>query len=234
MKKFIVIILLFSVTGFVSFKYSERVYINYLRIYYNKFYKGKDLADKARKMYDEKNYIGTEKFLEPLLIIYPENIDFKKIAAFNYLQQGNTLKGAEIFAGIPVESMEDNRILEEMLKNLYNDGHYGDLIFFYEKGIMLKNVNTALYYGVSLYKKGRYDESLAMLNYVKNHTFMLPELSFYLGLNLEKKGKLQEAAGYIKYAYESDRYNQIYKKALIDSYRKSGSYKEAEILLRSR
>jgi tetratricopeptide (TPR) repeat protein len=234
MKKFIVILLLFSVTGFVSFKYSERVYINYLRIYYGKFYTGKDLAAKARKMYDEKNYSGTEKFLKPLLIIYPDNIDFKKIAAFNYLQQGNTLKGAEIFAGIPVESMEDSRILEEMIKNLYNDGHYGDLIFFYEKGIMLKNVNAALYYGVSLYKKGRYEESLALLNYVKNNTFMLPELSFYIGLNLEKKGKLQESAGYIKYAYESDRYNQIYKKALIDSYRKSGLYKEAEILLRSR
>ncbi len=234
MKKFIVILIFLSVSVFVSFKYSERVYINYLRIYYSKFYTEKDLAVKARKMYDEKNYSGTENFVKPLLIIYPENIDFKKTAAFNYIQQGDTLKGAEIFAGIPVEYMEENRILEEMLKNLYYDGHYGDLIFFYEKGIMLNNVNTALFYGVSLYKKGRYDESLTMLTYVKNNTFMLPELSFYLGLNLEKKGKQQESVGYIKYAFESDRQNRIYKKALIDSYRRSGLYKESEVLLRSR
>jgi tetratricopeptide (TPR) repeat protein len=234
MKKFILILLLFSITGFVSFKYSERVYVNYLRIYYNKFYTEKDLDAKARKLYDEKKYKEAENFLEPLLNIYPENIGFKKIAAFNYFQLGDTLKSAEIFAGIPVDLMNESRILEEMIKNLYYDGHYGDLIFFYEKGIMLNNVNTSLYYGVSLYKKGRYDESLTMLNYVKKNTYMLPELSFYLGLNLEKKGKEQESIGYIKYAFESDRHNQIYKKALIASYRKSGLYKEAEILLRSR
>lgn len=234
MKKFILILLLFSVTGFVSFKYSERVYSNYLRMYYNKFYTEKDLAAKARKMYNEKNYNDTENFLKPLLNIYPENIDFKKVAAFNYFQKGDTLKAAEIFAGIPVNSMEESRILEEMMKKLYYDEHYGDLIFFYDKGLMLNNVNVSFYYGVSLYKKGRYDESLTMLTYVKQNTFMLPELSFYLGLILEKKGKQQESVGYIKYAFESDRNNQIYKKALIESYRKSGLYKEAEILLRSR
>jgi tetratricopeptide (TPR) repeat protein len=234
MKKFLLILILFAVTGFVSFKYSERVYINYLKMYYNKFYTEKDLAVKARKMYDEKRYEDAGEFLKPLLIIYPENNDFKKIAAYNYLQSGDSLKGAEIISGIPAESIEESLILEEILKNLYHSGHFGDLIFFYDKGIMLNNVNTSFYYGVSLYKKGRYDESLKMLNYVKNNTFMLPELSFYLGLNLEQKGKLQESLSYIKYSFESDRHNRIYKKALLDTYRKLGLYREAEILLRSR
>jgi tetratricopeptide (TPR) repeat protein len=99
---------------------------------------------------------------------------------------------------------------------------------------MINNVNTAFYYGVSLYKKGRYDESYKSLIYAKNNTFMLPELYFYIGLNLDKKGKTGESLSYIKTAFESDRFNKDYKKALIDLYRKSGLFKEAEILVRSR
>ncbi len=234
MKKFMLILLILSGTVFISYKYSARVYVYYLKLYYNKLYTESELTVKARKLYDEKNYKEAEELLSSLIIIYPKNNDLKKIAAFNYLQLGDSLRGAEILAEIPADLIEESRILEEVLKNLYYSGHYGDLVYFYDKGIMLNNVNTAFYYGVSLYRKGRYDESYKMLIDVKNKTFMLPELSFYLGLNLDKKGKSREASGYIKEAYESDRSNQSYKKALIDSYRKSGLYKDAEVLLRSR
>lgn len=234
MKKFMLILIIFSITVFISFKYSASLQIYYLKLYYNKVYTESELAVKAREMYDKKKYKEAEEFLEPLLNIYPENNDFKKIAAYNYLQLGDSLKGAGIIAGIPDEVRADSRMIEEIIKNLYYSGHFGDLIFFYDKGIMINNVNTAFYYGVSLYQKGRFDESYKMLTYVKNNTFMLPELSFYIGLNLDKQGKMKESLSYIKYAFESDRFNRIYKKTLIDSYRKSGLYKEAEILIRSR
>jgi len=234
MKKFMLLLILFSVTVFVSFKYSSKVYFSYLKLYYNKMYTENELLIKAAGMYDKKMYKELDDFLNPIIIIYPDNNEFKKLAAFNYLQIGDSLRGAELFAGIPDNSVEESRSLEEILKNLYHSGNYGDLLYFYDKKIMLNNVNTALYYGVSLYKKGRYDESYNSLIYAKNNTFMLPELYFYLGLNLDKKGKVEEATAYVKNAYESDKYNQTYKKALIDLYRKSGFYKEAEILLRRR
>lgn len=221
-------------TVFVSFKYSARIYVYYLKLYYNKVYTVGELESKAQKLYSEKKYTEAERLLSSLMVIYPENNNFKKTAAFTSLQLGDSLKGAEIFAGIPHESIEESRVLEEIIKNLYYSGNYGDLLYFYDKGIMVNNVNAAFYYGVSLFKKGRYDESYKILLYVKNNTFMLPELSYYLGLNLDKKGKLQESLSYIKSAFESDRFNQSYKKSLIDVYRKTGLYKEAEILLRSR
>ena len=234
MKKFLVIMMLFSVTVFVSFKYSARLYIYYLKLYYNKIYTVSELESKAQKLYDEKKYNEAGNFLSSLLVIYPENNDFKKRAAFTYLQLGDSLKAAEILADIPGDSIEESRILEEIMKNLYYSGHYGDLIYFYDKGIIVNNVNAAFYYGVSLYKKGRYEESIKMLMYVKGNTFMLPELSYYIGLNLDKQSKPQESLSFIKSAFESDRFNQSYKKSLIDVYRKTGLYKEAEILLRSR
>ncbi len=197
-------------------------------------YTENDLVTKAQAMYDKKMHKDLENFLGPLIVIYPENDIFKKIAAFNYLQLGDALRGAELFAGIADNSVEESRTLEEILKNLYYNGNYGDLLYFYDRKIMINNVNTAFYYGVSLYKKGRYDESYKSLIYAKNNTFMLPELYFYIGLNLDKKGKTAESLSYIKTAYESDRFNKDYKKALIDLYRKSGFFKEAEILLRSR
>lgn len=197
-------------------------------------YTESELLTKAQQQYDKKMNKELEKFLNPLIIIYPDNKDFKKLAAYNYLKLGDALKGAELFAGIADSSTQDSDTLEEILKNLYYTGNFGDLLFFYDKGIMLNNVNTAFYYGVSLYKQGRFEESYKSLIFAKNNTFMLPEIYFYLGLNLDKKGKKEESLYYIKTAYESDRFNQLYKKALIDIYRKSGFFKEAEILLRSR
>ncbi len=222
----------FSALIFVSYRYSSKVYYNYLSLYYHKMYTEKELLLKAAGMYDKKKYKELDNFLNPLIIIYPDNNEFKKIAAFNYLQMGDSVRGAELFAATADGSVEESRTLEEILKNLYYSGNYGDLLYFYDKKIMMNNVNTALYYGVALFKKGRYDESYKSLLYAKNNTFMLPELSFYIGLNLDKQGKVEEATAYVKNAYESDKFNQTYKKALIDLYRKTGFYREAETLLR--
>lgn len=234
MKKFMFIVLLLGLSVFVSYKYSRLVYINFLKIYYSRLYTENELLIKSVDMYEHKKYDELERFLTPVLIIYPGNAELKKIAAYNYMKLGNALKGAEIIAGIDVKSVEENRMLEEILKSLYYSGNYADLVYFYDRKIMLNNVNTAFYYGVSLYKNRRYDESYNCLIYSSRNTFMTPELYYYIGLNLDIKGKSGEAVQYIKKAYESDRLNKTYKKSLIEIYRKNGLYKDAELLLRSR
>lgn len=197
-------------------------------------YNENQLLIKAADMYDKKQYRKLENFLNPLLYIYPENDELKKIAAFNYLELGNVLQSAEMISDISDKSIEENRTLEEIIKSLYDKGNYVDLLNFYDRKIMLKNVNTSFYYGVALYKKGRYEESYKALIYANKNTFMLPELSYYIGLNLDKKGKPTEAINYFKAAFEADRFNQSYKKSIIDAYRKTGLFKEAETILRNR
>jgi tetratricopeptide (TPR) repeat protein len=234
MKKFMFLLLISAATVFVSFKYSSRVQVFFLKTYYNKKYTEIELVSSAEHMYDKKNYKDLEKFIKPLIIIYPDNDELKKVAAYNYLKLGNPLQSAELLAGIIEHSTAESRMVEEILKTLYYNGNYSELIYFFDKKIMRNNVNTAFYYGVALFKKGRFDESYNSLIFAKNNTFMLPEMYFYIGLNLDKKGRIKESAIYIKEAYESDRHNQAYKKALIDSYTKLGLFREAEIILRSR
>ena len=234
MKKFMMMLIVISLTVYISYKHSNRVYTYYLKMYYSRMYTENELLIKSTGLYDDKKYKKLENLLNSLMMIYPDNNDFKKLAAYNYMQMGDAVKGAELFTGVADNSIEESHSLEEILKSLYYNGDYGDLLYFYDKKIMRNNVNTAFYYGVSLYNKGRYDESYQSLIYSKNNTFMLPELYFYIGLNLVKKGKVEDALGFIKTAYEADRANQAYKKELIDVYRKAGFFKEAEVLLRSR
>jgi len=197
-------------------------------------YTENELLIKSAELYDKKKHKELEDFLDPLLIIYPGNNEFKRIAALNYLQLGNSSKGAELFAGISNNLIEENSTLEKMLKNLYENENYDDLLYFYDRKIMLNNVNAIFYYGVSLYKKGRYDESFKNLIYLEKNNIMQPETYFYIGLNLYQKNEAEKSIAYIKTAYEKERFNKTYKKTLIDLYRKQGLLKEAEMLVRSK
>ena len=191
------------------------------------------LLDKAQKMYDSKMYEELNEFINPLLLIYPNNDEFKRIGALNYIRLSDVLKSAELLAQIEDESVKNRPIYEEIIKNLYDNGYYNDVVYFYTQKIMLENVNTAFYYGVSLYKKDRYDESYKMLMYAKSKTFSLPELNFYIGLNFEKKENISEAIKYVKAASDSAISNSEYKKKLAELYGKNKMYKEAGVLLKS-
>jgi len=235
MRKILWFVIILSVffTVFISYKYGQRVYVAYLKIYYNNMYTEPELLDKAQKMYDSKMYEELSGLINSLLIIYPNNDEFKRIGALNYNRLGDVLKSAEILAQIDSESVKHRPIYEEILRDLYYNGYYNDVVYFYTQKIMLDNINAAFYYGVSLYKKDRYDESYKMLMYAKNKSLSLPELNFYIGLNLEKRGDKSEALKYVKAAFDSDMSNREYKKKLADLYRQNNMFKEAEIIIRS-
>ena len=233
MKKFLFFVIILSITVFISYRYSQRVYTAYLKFYYDKMYTEQKLLDKVQKMYDSNMYEELNDFIAPILVIYPNNDEFKKIGALNYIKLGDVLKSAEVLAQIDDESIKHMPIYEEILKNLYYDGYYNDLLYFYSQRIMLDNINAAFYYGISLYKKERYDDSYKMLLYAKSKNFPSPELNFYIGLNLEKKGDISESIKYVKSALDSDKSNRDYKKKLADLYRQKNMFKEAEIILRS-
>ena len=231
---FFIIILSIGITVFVSYKYSWRVYPAYLKIYYDKMYSEQELLDKAKKMYDSEMYEELNDFINPILLIYPDNDEFKNIGALNYIKLGNVVRSAEVLALMDDASIRQSPICEEILKNLYYKGYYSDVLSFYNRKLMLENTNVAFYYGVSLYKKDRYDESYKMLMYAKNNKLSLPDVNFYIGLNLEKRGDKSEAIKYVKAASDADKSNNEYKKKLAELYGKNNMFKEAGILLKNR
>ena len=231
---FFIIILFIGITVFLSYKYSLLVYPAYLKIYYDKMYTEKELCDKAQKMYDSEMYEELRDLLKNLLFIYPGNNEFKRIGALNYIKLGDIVRSAEILALLDDDYIRQSPVFEEILKNLYYNGYYSDVLSFYNRKIMLDNINAAFYYGVSLYKKGRYDESYKMLMDARYNKSVLPEVNFYIGLNLEKKGDKSEAVKYVKAALDADKSNREYKKKLAELYGKTNMFKEAESLLRGR
>ena len=232
MKKLLFFIIILSITVFISYKYSYRVYIEYLKIYYNNMYTEQKLSDKAQYMYDNKMYEELEGLIYYLLIIYPNNDEFKRIGALNYTKLGDVLKSAEVLTRIDDVSAKNTPVFEEILKNLYDNEYYSDVLSFYSRKIMLDSANISFYYGVSLYKKDRYDESYTMLMNAKNKKLALSDLDFYIGLNLEKKGDKPGAIKHVKAAFDSDMSNAGYRKKLADLYRQNNMFKEAAIILR--
>jgi len=236
MKKLIFFIIILSITVFISYKYSYRVYTAYLKIYYDKMHNEHALLIKLQNMYNNEKYEELNDFLKTLLIVYPGNDEFKRIGAMSYIKLNDVLKSAELLSLIEYESIKHNPIYEplyeEIIKALYYNGYYSDVVSFYNRNIMLHNVHTVFCYGVSLYKRERYDDSYKMLMYAKSKHLALADLDFYTGLNLERKGDHSGAIKHVKAAFDSDRSNNEYKKKLADLYRQRNMFKEAAVILR--
>lgn len=233
MKKFLVLVL-FGILMFVSVKYSRIVYRFYVKTYYSYFYNEDQLVKKGWALYDDGKYKELDKYLKPLLEIYVWNNELKRIAGLNYVQLGEPAKGAEFFASSYENGGGESPELMKMLKILFRGGHYGDVIYFYDKDLMRANVNTSFYYGASLYHAGRYSEALKSLMFARANGFIGEEIDYYTGLTLEKEGKIKEAEIMLLAAYRANSYDNEIKKALIRVYRKSGEFEKAEYLLRKR
>ncbi len=233
MKK-ILLIILFGALIFVSVRYSTAVNRFYLTSYYNYFYTEKDLVKKGWALYDDGKYKKLHDFLEPLLDIYVANNELKQIAGLNYIKLGEPVKGAELFASSFENGVSETADLVKIIKILFQSGNYGDVVFFYDRNLMRTNVNTAFYYGASLYHVGRNKESLRSLMSARENGFIGEEIDYYTGVALEGEGRLKEASEMLRASYEADRYNKENKKALIRVYRKNGEFEKAEYILRRR
>lgn len=233
MKKFIVFIL-FGFLMYSSVRYSDTVYRFYIRTYYNHFYTEDELVKKGWALYDDGKYEKLREYLGPLLDIYVWNNELKRIAGLNYIKLGEPVRGAEIYASSFENGSGESADLMKVLKILFQSGNYGEVVFFYDKNLMRNNVNTAFYYGASLYHLGRNRESLSSLMFARANGFIGDEIDYYTGLALESEGRLKEAAAMLRSAHETNSYNKDIRKALIRVYRKSGDYWMAELLLRKR
>ncbi len=231
MKK-LLILLIFIPLMYVSYRYSGMVNRFYLKGYYNLFYTEDEIVQKSWELYDDGKYEKLESFLNPLLNIYISNNEIKRIAGLNYVKLNDPIRGAELFASSFENGGGESADIIKIIKILFQAGHYGEVVFFYDKNLMRTNVNAAFYYGVSLYHIGRYDESLKSLVYAAENGFIGEEIDYYTGINLEKLGRLTEALAMLKSAHEKNMRNKDIKIALIRVYRKTGDFEMAESLLR--
>ncbi len=234
MKKFLVIVILFTGLMLVSVAYSGRVYRFYIKFYYNIFYSEDEIVKKGWELYDGGRYNELHDFIEPILEVYVWNNDIKKIAGLNFIKLGEPLKGADLYASSFENGNGESGELIKVLRILFRNGDYGEIVYFYDRNILRNNVNVAFYYGASLYYQGRSGESLESLAYARENGFIGEEIDYYTGLAYEKEGRLKEAAYMLQKAYNSNRYNKDIKSALIRVYRQKGDFEMAEMVIRKK
>jgi len=233
MKKFLVTICC-ALFIFLSYKYNVQFYKFYIKTYYTKFYSEDEIVKKAWDLYYDAKYKELKKFLDRAMSAYLLNNELKMIAGLNYIKLGDASRGAEIFASSFENGIKENNEIPKIIKILFQDKYYDEILYFYDKNIMRNNVNCAFYYGASLYQKNRYKEAMDILLYAKKNGFIGDEIDYYTGITFEALGNLKDAETLLESAYESNKYNKEIKASLLRVYRKNKNFEKAETLLRRR
>ena len=190
--------------------------------------------EKAKELYANEQYQDLEEYLEPFLTVYKDDYRLKQIAGLNYIKLGRELEGAELFASSLNGVIPQGREVVHVVRILFRNDHFGDIRLFYDRGVMISDVNMSFYYGASLYHGKRNSEALEKLMYAYNNGFTGFEIYYYLGLVLENAGKLPEAASFMEKAYYAERRNTDVKISLIRIYRKAGRQEDAEVIFRKK
>lgn len=232
-RSFAILIIILLITAVYSFFNHENLYRFYMKNYYELTGKSSNYIERLKKLYLDGEHEELEGFAENLMFIYPGDYKLKQIAGLNYIKLGREIEGAELFASALQGGVETGREIPHVVRILFRNEHFGDILPFYDKGIMINDVNMSFYYGAALYHGSRYDESIKRLEYARNNGFTGPEIDYYLALNMEQKNNLS-AAAFMESAYRQNRRDKEIKLSLIRIYRKSGRLQEAEILFRSR
>ncbi len=235
MKKFILFIIFISCSFVLPFYFHTEIYRFYLKFYYSHRYQGNEYMDKARKLYDEGKYTELVDFAGPLRYVYMENNELKRLTGMGMIRLGEEFAGAELYTA----GMENGKYNEfeaaRVIKILFYSEVYGDVLYYYERGILRKNMDISYYYGVSLLRAGRIDEAYEMLMNAKKNGFSDTQMLYYqIGLVLEKKKKFRESAEYLVQAYNRGPANDELINTLVRVYSALGMYEQAGALLRSK
>lgn len=231
-RSFAILIVILLITAVYSYFNHENLYRFYMKNYYEISGKSSNYMEKSKKLFLDGKYKELENFAEILMFIYPENYKLKQVAGLNYIKLGREIEGAELFASALQGGVDESGEIPHVIRILFRNDHFGDILSFYDRGVMKNDVNIAFYYGGALYHAGRFEESLERLEYARSHGFAGSEINYYIALNMEQKGNISSAAAYMEAAYRQNRRDREIKMSLIRIYRKAGRLQEAETLFR--
>ncbi len=233
-RSIIVLCLIFLLTAGFSYLYHENLYRFYMGKYFEFTGENNTYMDKSMKLYSEGKHKELNEYIEILIKVYPGNYKLKQIAGLNYIELGREIEGAELFASSLEGGVVEGRELVLVARILFRNDHFGDIVSFYDKGLMINDANMAFYYGASLYQGERYKEALERLNYAYKAGYSGYEINYYMGLCQEELADLSKAIFFMERAYNENRRDKDIKLSLLRIYRKAGRLKEAEILFRTK
>ncbi|MCP4130671.1 MAG: hypothetical protein GY754_06785 [bacterium] len=226
-----------------------------------KQHKPEDMMKNARTLLAEKDTTAYKKkeYLKLMLNVFPENYKIKQFAGRSYITLGEEENGAYlILSTIDYINLDDNKEnkqgdksnidiinygkiehheieipdLREAVQVLFKKKLYGDIVGALKRSRLYSDPEILYCYGVSLYKREKYDKAVKQLLKAENNGKTGFEINYYIGLAYEKLNKPVYAVPYLEEArtlYPGDR---GVNSSLIRVYKKAGKIKKAEQLIR--
>ncbi len=238
--KGLTIILLISVSITLSFFFSREIYTFYNRIYYKIVVKAdyREMLNRAKDLYKKRRYKDLDEHLRVMALIFDEDPEFNRLKGLNLIRLGRDREGVQLVLSALKNGKVGNDTLNEVLEILAEDGLYNDLIKIFEENNVDKNGTNLFYYGLALFKTGRYKGSINVLQKAAKSGAMTVSqfnragIYYYMGLALEAEGNLTESLKNLRRAKEIDGKYKNLDKSLVRVYAKLGRYSEAEKLIR--
>ncbi|MBP7737279.1 MAG: tetratricopeptide repeat protein [Spirochaetes bacterium] len=232
-KKYLIFLIIVG-AGVYSYFNSQEVYSYYMKIYYEKF-RGLTIEQqitKAEELYTNKEYEKLEKYLKDLMMAYPENSDLRRLKGLNLIKLGRRSNGAEAILDTSDEEPIPEKILEETVLTLFEQGQYRDIERIFHKRKPGTNPNLLFCYGVALFETGNHEKASEYLKKAIKEGRTDYSAYLYAGKALEKKGDTRGSLPYLEQAHDMKEEDTDTARALANAYRRLGRYDDSARILR--
>jgi tetratricopeptide (TPR) repeat protein len=233
-KKYLIPIMVLGAAA-LSYFYSGDVYSWYMRTYYEKV-QGQSIEqqiNKAREMYQNHEYEKLRDKLERLTVVYPENIELKKLEGLTLIKLGRRREGAEIILSAFEGGRMPEKLLESTVNALFEEKMHRDILIVFKKNNPGGNSNLLYWYGISLYETGGYARSAEYMKKALDRGKTGYEVYHYIGMALEKSGNTRASLPYLERARSLNRDDPDVAFSLANAYRKLGRFKDAAKIMRN-
>lgn len=220
--------------GVYSYFHSQEVYSGYMKIYYEKI-RGLTIEQQvgtAEKLYTGHEYEKLKVYLRDLLMVYPENLDLRRLQGLTLIKLGDQSRGAETILSASDNEPIPEKMLEDTAQSLHEQGQYRDIAKVFQKRSPGANPNLLFYYGVALYETDNYAKAADILKKAITEGRTDYEAYHYAGKALNKKGDTRASLPYLEHARDMNKEDHDIARSLANAYRKLGRYEDAAKILR--
>lgn len=220
--------------GALSYFYSTEVYSFYMKTYYENI-RGQSVAQQVKKaeaMYGNRRYAELKEYLHTRVMVYPDNMDMKKLDGLARIKLGEDSKGIDMLLTASGSERMPEKLLEETVGQLFEQQRYRDIIEIFRKNNPGDNPGLLYGYGVSLFETGNTTGAIRELNKAVAEGRTDYEAYHYLGRAYVKNGDLRAALPCLEHARDLNEEDPDVTRSLADAYRALGRYDDSARLLR--
>jgi len=206
-----------------------------MRTYYEKI-RGQSIENQvstAKTMYENRQYAELKDYLHTRVMVYPDNMEMRKLDGLARINLGEELKGTEMVLTASGSERMPEKLLVETVGRLFEQARFKDIIEIFRKNSPGDNPVLLYQYGVALFETGNTDNAVRELKKAVDRGRTDYEAYHYLGRAYFKKGDLRTALPCLERAHDLNVEDMDVTRSLADLYRALGRYNESARLLRT-